>query len=194
MSVLTYKVTNLLSTSLKIEDLGIILQARGGNDGSCVISSDSCDRSVSLRELRQKRWVSVHPLHASIPSNIKPQTTAQPQEPQEPQIDISALQNEIRSMNSRFDEVLAALKSVSQQAPIAAAAPVIIHVPVQMGSSGQSHFHENPSSDPMFIPSSIVPKDANVHINTNEESSSVDGFDDSLAALKAARKKKKDPL
>jgi hypothetical protein len=93
-------------------------------------------------------------------------------------------------MNSRFDEILTALKSIPSAPP-----PVIVHVPVHTASSNNEYVNSKNSdipslSDPIFIPSSIVPKDANVQINTNSESSSGHGFDDSLAALKAARKKK----
>jgi len=92
-------------------------------------------------------------------------------------------------MNSRFDEILTALRSVPSAPP-----PTIVHVPFSTipnnDHTGSKNSDISSLSDPIFIPSSIVPKDANVQINTNSESSSGHGFDDSLAALKAARKKK----
>jgi len=183
MSVLTYKVMNLLPTSLRIDDLGVILQARGGNDGLCIINSDSHDRSVSLKELVRRKWVSVSPHTHTQPNIQKQQITA----PQVSPVDVSMLQNEIRAMNSRFDEVLAALKTVPSSTH------TVMNIPAPSGYSMHEQYRDGPishSDDPIFIPSSIVPKEASVHISANEESSSVEGFDDSLAALRVARKKK----
>jgi hypothetical protein len=88
-------------------------------------------------------------------------------------------------MNSRFDEVLEALRTYSAQASVHNA-----QIPTGSHSSIVHDLIISQPSDPIFIPSSIVPKNANVHINSSEEKSSVVGFDDSLSALKAARKKK----
>ena len=54
-----HKITNLLSSSLLINDLGIILQAYGGSDSMCVLSHDSYTRSVSVKEHLSKKRVSV---------------------------------------------------------------------------------------------------------------------------------------
>lgn len=192
MSVITYTLTNLLITSLNIEDLGIILQARGGKDSICVITSDSYERSSKLKEFIGNKWVSVQQTHMSVPRvrhRIHIPIKAPDPAPQLQSPSVAALQDELRVMNSRFDEILTALKSVPSAQP-----PTVIHVPVHAISNNQHIDSKNSDKrgliDPIFIPSSIVPKDANVQINTNSESSSGDGFDDSLAALKAAKKKK----
>ena len=193
MSIITYKLTNLLITSLNIEDLGIILQARGGEDSIRTITSDSYERSSKLKEFIRNKWVSAHEVAVSTPRTrhkIQAPIKAPDLSPQLQSSDVVALQDELRAMNSRFDEILTALKSIPSAPP-----PVIVHVPVHTASSNNEYVNSKNSdipslSDPIFIPSSIVPKDANVQINTNSESSSGHGFDDSLAALKAARKKK----
>lgn len=196
MNILSYKIFNLLNTSIKIEDLGITLQSRGGQDGVCTISSDSYNRSSSLKDLLNKKWVSAQPVHTVVTNSHVPTRVPQASPPDDSLRDSNAvsIQNDIRALNSKFDEMLAAFRTASQTpAPAPAPAPVYIQVPMQTGSytpgQHQTHISSQPDN-PIFIPSSIVPKGADVHISSNEESSAVEDFEDSLAALKAARKKK----
>lgn len=191
MSILSYKILNLLNTSVNIEDLGITLQSRGGQDGSCVISSDSYVRSASLRDLLNKRILSAQPIYNTI--TVRHVSSSAPQVPQNTPVsedtqndsNILSLQNEIRAMNSRFDEILTVLRTAPPTA-----SPVYVQMPIQTAHPGQHDYTSSQPDDPIFIPSSIVPKGADVHISSNEESSPVEDFEDSLAALKAARKKK----
>lgn len=187
-----YRITNLLSTSLTIEDLGITLQSRGGQDGTCIISSDSYERSLNLKDLLNRKFISAQ-IHLIITSPSPQIQKPPPVFPIPPTLtDVTSLQDEIRAMNSRFDEVLSVLRTSQAQAQAHAESQSNIPRYVQIPADMRGHVHDqvSQSSDPIFIPSSIVPKDANVHINSSEEKSSVAGFDDSLAALKAARKKK----
>jgi len=194
MSASTYRLINLLATSLRIEDLGVTLQARGGTDSTCVVSADSYNRSSSLREHLRKRWVSVRPLNEGAQMPIwplsKPPTPAPAADPApvpSPSFaaDDSALRAEVRSLSSRLDEVLGLLRAGAGAGAGSAPSPSYAQTP----SSQRRPDGSSVSSDPMFIPTRIVPSDADVHISVSEESSAGGNFDESLSALKRARKK-----
>jgi hypothetical protein len=122
----------------------------------------------------------------------KPSPTIPPPAPVTPS-EVSALKDELRTVNTRLNEVLALLKSgaLIQASPvhIPSTVPVLApHVYISDVPTTRPQERITPV-DPIFIPSRIVPDKADVHINAQEEQSSGDGFDVSLDALKKLRKR-----
>lgn len=192
--MMLWRVTNLLSTSVSIEDLGITLQARGGEDGSTSITDEAKKSSRSLALLQNAKWVSVTPHNASprmpmwpiskpppppaasAPIVVPPPPAAPVIAPPVMPVDPMMLET-IRRLESTIAELAMAIRS----APAA----------VPNSSSEASVVPGSKPSDPQFIPSNIVPTDVNVEINAKPEATAAPDFDQSASALKNFRKRGK---
>ena len=173
-----YRVTNLLNTSLSIEDLGIILAAGGSTN----ISADAHARSEDLRRLQ--RYVRVDPIYICTSATprradpIFPPPSSIPSPVPPPSNDISALNAKIDSLVSMVQRLTGAVENIP--------APAV--VPFR---PGMEHAHEISvrGSDPMFIPSSIVPDGTEAHIKPHESEVSKD-VSQARDALKKVRGKR----
>lgn len=194
--MMLWRVTNLLSTSVSIEDLGITLQARGGEDGSTSISDEAKNSSRSLALLQNAKWVSVVPHNSSPKMPMWPiskpppppatptVTAAVPPPPAVPVIAPPVMPMDPMMLETirRLESTIAELASVIRSAPAAVATP----------PAGIPAVSIPRSEDPQFIPSNIVPTDVNVEIHARPEETSVPDFEQSASSLKNMRRRKRD--
>jgi hypothetical protein len=204
-----YKITNLLSTSLTVEDLGILLPAKG----SCTVRADSWAQSNDARSLEAKRWVRADKQYVqgqpppSVVSVHRPPPAMVPQDPPPPvsqsRIDTPAVSGVPVSQESfdRFlknqEELMRMMTGLAGAVPAGMdqinksiqAMPAPAVVPYRPGSV-QAHEY-SPSArgaDPMFIPTKIVPDDAQANIKVQEGEVQTD-VGSSVDALRKMRKK-----
>jgi len=204
-----YKITNLLSTSLTVEDLGILLPAKG----SCTVRADSWAQSNDARSLEAKRWVRADKQYVqgrpppSVTSVHRPPSAMVPQDPSPPvsqsRIDTPAVSGVPVSQESfdRFlknqEELMRMMTGLAGAVPEGMdrinksiqAMPAPAVVPYRPGSV-QAHEY-SPSArgaDPMFIPTKIVPDDAQANIKVQEGEVQTD-VGSSVDALRKMRKK-----
>jgi len=188
-----YEVSNHLGTSLVIEDIGVILQARGGSDSSRVITSNMRDSSSDLKRMLQLRWVSVTsrpvPVKASIPvwplsvrrvqadpglpAPGPPRAAPPDRAPSPPGPDVSVLAHSVAQMDGKMSEILSLLRGVQAAG----------------GSLAATEAARAVRADPVFLPSKMVP-DAEVSMKVVSSESDSAGFDESKEALSKLRRKK----
>jgi hypothetical protein len=187
-----YEVSNNLSTSLVVEDIGVSLQARGGLDSSRVITQNMRDSSSDLRKMIQMRWVTVSsrppamspvpvwPLSGirtspvDVPAQPAPAAAPPPAAVVPPVQDVSSLVSSVSHLDGMMSEILSILKR--------GGAPHGLPLPAQ-----SPHFQQ-PSQDPFFIPSKVVP-DAEAKITVASSETDSKEFDESKKALSKMRKK-----
>jgi hypothetical protein len=155
------RITNLMETSIAIEDIGVHLPARGSN---VLIDTKTAERSRDLKSYQ--KWVRVEavvsPRLAIWPFTkpvVQPKSipVALPVAVSSPVPVVSELQqvretlSTLNSLAHKLSEFMQQTKLV--QSPIAAVAASEIVV----------------EKDPIFIPSRVMPKNADVQIQTHED-------------------------
>jgi hypothetical protein len=177
-----YRITNLLSTNLIIEDLGITLSAGESRN----ISADAHARSESLR--RQQKYLKIETMYVvPPPSGSVPNPS--PHLAQAPPV---IAPNDITALHARIDDMFALLNRLVGEIPngIKEAVKGIPHPAVVPFRPGMEHAHEiQAASDPMFIPSSIVPSGTEMRINpqTDETHKDVSQSIDNLKKLRRGK-------
>jgi len=175
-----YLVTNRLSASLLIHDIGVRLDA----GGSKLLPEQTYNSSKTIQEYILKGWVIVSQRSTPVkppvpvwPFSKAPTPTPPPPPPSPPAMDPAVLQlvAELKGMISSLAPLAAAARTPIAAHPIAAAVPIM---PVAQ-----------PSDEPMFIPKTILPTGADVSINVAKSETADHDFDSGLEALKKARKK-----
>lgn len=193
--MMLWRVTNLLSTSVSIEDLGITLQARGGEDGSTSITDEAKRSSRSLSLLQNAKWVSVV-LHNSSPkmpmwpiSKPPPPPAVFPSVAVAPPPALPVIAPPVMPVDPVMLETIRRLEST-----IAELASVIRSVPTSVAVSvpGNPIVASIPNADPQFIPNNIVPTDVNVEINAKSKETEAPDFDQSASTLKGMRRRRRD--
>lgn len=201
-----YKITNMLSTSVTVEDLGINLPA----GGTCTVRADAWSRSNDARNLEAQRWVKAdkqfvagrappHVLPARAPA-VPPRPVGPPvaQRVDSPVVAPAGvvvsqesfdryLRNQeelMQMMSSLMGSVPSGLDQINKSIK-AMPAPAV--VPYRPGSVQAHEFSPTArGADPMFIPTRIVPEDAKSAIKVQEGEVATD-VSSASAALKKAR-------
>lgn len=190
-----WRVTNLLSTSVSIEDLGITLQARGGEDSSATISDESRNASRSLKNLVGARWVQLSPYSSgsqkmpawpfSKPASPTPEPPPEPTPAIRPP-PVAAPDPVMLETMRKLEATLAELAAAMRHNPT-------MHIPASTTALFTPSVF-TPSSpaapEPVFIPETIVPKDAKSEIHVKKDEVSSDSLESSASALKKLRKPK----
>ena len=202
----SYRITNRMPTSIVLEDVGITLQRAGGSDSSAVIPESLYLGSRDVRD--RKDWLRVEKIHepsvAPPPVNTPPPKLAQNPPPKlatdtspAPSVpafpmqmgpsasEVAALHETIRIMGNNMAKLVGLIAQQQSER----------HVPSYPQHDGSPTEHrvsrqERPV-EPVYIPGTILPKDAETHISTQDKDSSDEGFDESAAALRNLRKKTK---
>ncbi len=188
--MITYEVTNLLPTSLTIEDIGVNLQPAGGTQSSKVLSEHTYKASRHIRSCEQRKWVKVVVRRAFVPRPIPvwpfskaPPAPAPPPPPSTP----------AASRPSRSEVVLAGLiQKLEILINRVQSAPTSSPAPQQtLLAPARARLAEDVSvaADPLFIPSSIVPTTAEVRIRVDESTTEKGDFESGTDALRKLRKK-----
>lgn len=202
-----YKITNLLSTSVTVGDLGINLPA----GGTANVRADAWGRSNDARDLEGKRWVRadkqfvpgrppvpVHPAPRPLdppPYVAEPVSQSGVETPRVAGVVVSQesfdryLRNQeelMKMMSSLMGQVPAGLEQINKTIRDMPAPAVVPFRP------GMVHAHETSpvarGADPMFIPTKIIPEDAKAAIKVQEGEAK--GVDDAAEALKNLRGRK----
>lgn len=188
------KITNLISTSVVIEDISIRLQPAGGKDSSAIIDASVAKRSKDLKN-RCAKWVKIEwydaPRPARLPSPVSPASSlaatllpmvepvpvpAVPapvsSAPVFPSIDIleKTVQNVGKKQDDierKQDEILTLLRS----------SPSVRIGPTMSGPVVDP-------SDPMMIPDHILPDSAEISVKVREDRIERHDFDITRKALK----------
>lgn len=206
-----YKITNLLSTSLTVEDLGILLPARG----SCTVRADSWAQSNDARDLEAKRWVRADKQYVQgqppppvvsarpapppmVPQDPPPAPHSQSRVDTPPSAGVPVSQESFDRFVRNQEELMKMMAGLAGAVPAGMdainksiqAMPAPAVVPFR---PGMVHSHEiSPvarGADPMFIPASIVPKDAQANIKVDEGEVQTD-VGSNVETLRKARGKK----
>lgn len=206
-----YKITNLLSTSVTVEDLGIILQARS----TCTVRADDWARSNDAHNLEAKRWVRADkqfvegrppapvPVHAvitpvrQVPQDV-PAPHSAPRTDTPPTAGVPISQESFDRFIKNQEEIMKMMTGLAGAVPSGLdqinksiqSMPAPAVVPFR---PGQMHAHEiSPTgrgADPMFIPSKILPEDAKTAIKVTEGEVDTD-LNANTDALRKARGKR----
>ena len=176
-----YLVTNRLSTSLLIHDIGVRLDA----GGSKLLPEQTYNASKTIQEYILKGWVNVSqrqtPVKPPVPvwpfSKAPSPPPPPPMPPSPPAMDPAVLQ-----LVAELKGMISTLAAASTRAPAPIIGQTAAAVPAAMPIA-------QPSDEPMFIPKTILPTGADVSINVAKSETTDQDFDSGLEALKKARKK-----
>ena len=183
-----YLVTNRLPASLTIEDIGVRLDAAGGSSSSKLLPEQTFHSSRQIKEYERKKWVTieVRPPVAKPPIAVWPFSAAPTPASVAAPVPVSPPSPEsliLQGIMAKLDGMLAAMQKAPTPATIyqtAASLPA---------ATSQHQAAPQPSVEPIFIPSQIIPKSADVSINVKTSESESEDFDSGLEALKKARRK-----
>jgi hypothetical protein len=182
------KLTNMINSSVVIEDLGIILNTKESKLVDIDIASRSKDLTNKIKEKLITKQIVNHPAIHIWPFHTN--SVQKVQEPVQPEVKKSErpendeLRDQVRTLTNRLDSLIDIL-SVKQE-------PTIVNNYIGQDSQSIQTSKVKPN-ETMFIPSKIVPDKSSEEIrltSKNEEAVS-EGFDSTRDALRAARKKSK---
>jgi hypothetical protein len=176
--MMLYKITNILNTSLTIEDLGLMLSA----GESRRISADAYSKSEDIR--RHSRFIKVDAIYAAGNGSIigtgleKPIVTAPIQKSNLSSVVIS--DSDPAKLEKKLDDIYAMLSTLMNQKTTVVVQQVQSKIdPVQQIQT---------LKEPIFIPSLIVPTNVEFSTQAVEQHIQKD-ISDSKDALKKLRKK-----
>lgn len=189
------KITNLIPGDVVVEDLGVRL--RGLGDSRTVpaeAAAASADlgrnsRFVKVETIRTKDKVPFWPFVRERRPDPRPEPVQAPSPSPSP--DLSALQKQMEGIAS-------GLQALLERPPPAPPEVVAAHVrTAQSRSSMPLGFPGGPNlpgagtgDEPLFIPSKIVPDEAEASIKVSEEAVDKGDFEEGLAALRRAKRGK----
>ncbi len=192
--MITYEVTNLLPTSLTIEDIGVNLQPAGGSSSTRVLSEHTYKSSTHIRSCEQRKWVKVVIRKSFDPKPIPvwPFSKAPAPAQSPPPIVVSAPSHSETVLMGLIHKLEGLVNRAQTVAVAPAAAPVSSQAPM-VDSTPTLRVVEKviEAPEPMFIPSRIVPQNAEVRIRVDESSKDDDEFASGADALRSLRKKDK---
>lgn len=191
------KITNLIPGDVVIEDLGVRLRGRGD---SSIVPTEAAAASRDLA--KNSRFVRVETIRVQDPVPfwpfVKERVEPQPGRQRPPVLEDPVRQSsELVELKRYLSSINQALQSLLERPAPAPPEVVAAHVRTAQsvavlpaGLPGAPNLPGAGSgSDPMFIPSKIVPDDASASIKVKEESVVKDDFEDGLDALRKARRK-----
>jgi hypothetical protein len=187
MQVSKYKkITNRIASSVVIEDLKVYLPGKGS---WTIVLAASAEASKDLRENRH--LVKLESIQTENPMPVWPFIKSPPPkrvpspEPDPGPRELKELLQSVRGIQTALQELL--LRPSPAPADVLAAHVQAIQQRggIPPGLPGGP----DPSEDPLFIPSQIIPKDTDADIQAREGKVQKDNFDEGANALKRARGK-----
>jgi hypothetical protein len=182
------KIINITSSDVVIEDLSLRLPGKGSFG---IVDANAADRSKNLQDC--KKLVRIERFGSSKPMPLWPFVKPPPP----PRKKVKTRTKTITKTMGKSDEhksiqdlsgVREDLQDIKRLLSELLIRPGTIGAPESVGVDPETTI---PSmKDPMFIPSNIVPNDAEAQMSANEDEIQRDDFDDSLSALKKALKNK----
>jgi hypothetical protein len=195
----TYEIKNLSSTSVYLEDLGIRLNGKGA---TARISEDTMNASKSIKEMRSMlaltpiKPVPVWPF--SGPSvkvkrdlSVKQDTPPAPPVPEAPKnpivVDVHVPAQDTSKMDALLDKMTNLLSSIGSLTEMASRN---ITTSAPSASTIIQGVNTPLVSDPIFIPSKIVPDAKSVQVSLSENKQDRPDIEEATKSLKKLRGKK----
>jgi hypothetical protein len=192
------KITNLTNMQVVIEDIQLYIPP----NGVAQISTDTGSRSSDLHRMNARSFIRVDTIYVrdAIPTRAPMQVSYDPV-PTSPTVivektqDVNSLQKDdlrFAEINGKMDEILRFLKNNSSQIEqvaeqVRTSQPVV--VPYRPGMEHSHEITSNSGMEPIFIPSSIVPKEVEVSLSSKEQSLDKD-LSQAQGSLAKLRRKK----
>ena len=184
-----YRITNILNTSLTIEDLGLILAAGEHR----LISADAYSRSEDIQ--RQSRYLKTHTICVANTDtedkviarvgHERPIVTF-PAPPVKQDLSSAVVKDsaaDIIGLEKKIDGLYSLLNKLVSKSEV----NVVQSASLNLDESRSTSIPTNVLQDPMFIPKSIIP---NAKVSTETVETHIDrDIGDSKKALKKARNK-----
>lgn len=185
-----YIVTNITNSEVVLEDVGVRLAGRA----SSPVGVAEFEASSSVRD--NHRFLSVRLVHTPIPSaSVWPLSLKSPMEPpnhsnHSPKPDVKAepVGASNAALHAKIDQLTALVASLVASKDQAVQSPTPSFIPQKSASSKPVEIQVPP--EPVFIPSSIVPKDAEVQVKLNTSEKDRPDIGATTASLKEMRRKK----
>lgn len=174
MSQFKYRITNIIHSGVVIEDLNIYLAHKGS---FTIVDADVADRSDSLRHAQ--RLVKIEKFQAVSPAAppLAPIPTVPVPVPSipmpEPKAVDPSIGQELNLIKQMLSNLVSKIDNRPDDKPVASAqarSPVL--------------------ESEMFIPSSILPGDAETHVEVEQNEATRDDLDDSLSLLRNLKRQK----
>lgn len=189
-----YVITNESSSDIYLEDIGIRLSGRGS---SAVVGKPEFESSKSVKSVGKAisyRLVepSIWPFSARKPAQLVSPPPKTVNSSQDPKPDHPAVKMEMIAalkIIQRLDKIVAAMENSSMQAKTPTSGKLETTAYHEVGRDPSSIQVNQFSKDPVFIPSSIIPKDAEIRVNLKESESERPDLEETAKALKKMRKK-----
>jgi len=187
-----YRIVNVTSMNVVIEDIGLRLQPVGGTSSQAIVRADVADKSVDLK--RHARWIKIEKFEiassrCAIPTVQAPvpevmslpaapvQTPAPPPVSAKRDVEFENLLRSMDAMKSRQEDLFALLQAAMAK-PAFAPSPAPFHV-VQPSVAQ--------SQDPVILPGKMLPESVEISVKPCETDLSRDDFDSALEALRKAK-------
>ena len=171
-----------MNMSVVIEDMGVRLPCKGS---SIVIDAAVVAKSQNLKIC--KDWVSVEPVVRSRPMPVWPlvkpaalKSEAQPTS--QPSSELSEVRQSLRKIEQSTKAMLDLLASRSLSPE------TVIYQPQFKDSQSPTQESQTPPLDPMYIPKTMMPKDAEISMHSKKGEVSID-LNAATEALRNARKR-----
>jgi len=173
------KITNISVSGVVIEDIGVYLPGRGDNS---IVDAILIEKSRDFQEIKDlvrvdkvPKPMPIWPFHKSPP--------AVPKKEKAPEKGLGTVEQDIKAIRELLSQLLARPSAPSAEV-------VAAHLQVAKERRELLRSKELPLAieEPMFVPKSIIPADAESVIKTEEAEITKDDFDGDLDALRKALK------
>jgi hypothetical protein len=172
------RIINISNISVVIEDIRVYLPGKGDSD---IVNTELVNRSKDFRDVRSLVRVEEIKTDKSMP--VWPFHKSLPKLKEAPQEDTGSIKEDVRIIKELLTKLLS--RPSAPPAEVVAAHMRVAQERQELLKAGTLPL---PMQDPMFVPSSIIPDDAEAVIKTKETEITKDDFDGNVEALKKALK------
>jgi hypothetical protein len=176
-----YKITNITTSGVVIEDIGVFLPGKGNYS---IVDTDLLERSKDFREV--ENLVRVEKIRVPEPMPVWPfhkPPTPKKEERKVSQEELGGIRQDLKAIRELLAELLSRPSAPS---------PEVVAAHMQIAQERRELLGSKKlplSKDPMYIPSSIIPEDAESVIRADETEVTKDDFESNLEALREIFKK-----
>jgi len=173
------KITNISNTSVVIEDIRVYLPGKGDND---IVNTELISRSKNFQDI--KNLVRVEEIKTNKPMPVWPFHKPPAKQAEPPRENLGSIKEDVKIIKELLTELLS--RPSAPPAEVVAAHMRVAQERKELLKSGDLPLS---TKDPLFVPSHIIPDDAETVIKTKEIEIDKDDFDGDVEALRKALKK-----
>jgi len=177
------KITNLIPGDVVIEDLGIRLRGLGD---SFIVSTNIAHSSTDL--VNNSRFIKIEPF--KIENNMSLWPFIKESKHNEEILHSNVQSNDIETIKNQIDNIESGLQILLSRPQSVTSEIVAEHIQKYQLTHCIIPDQQNMWSDPVFIPSNIVPVNTDSSIKIKKDAIKVDDFNTNLDALRRVRKGK----